>query len=223
MSKPRKLLKSPHWSSNDGSISDDGIMEVVLWLTDDYQLMKLDDPAARTDAAGRLQAGEPAPQDIEAILAALLPYLRSKEKEPDNRRNPLLRFLLIALERHVQGRMSIEQAFGLTRSRRGNPGAPMEKQRKIARAVLEAYLRGGNLEAAALAVGKNWGIGKTRAGEYLRANDRFALRALLDERARQGKPWGLRERRRLESYVARRNRALDRFLDGEKQPANPSK
>jgi hypothetical protein len=94
----------------------------------------------------------------------------------------------------------------------------------VAHAVLKAYIKGGTLEAAALAAGREIGVGKTRALEFFRNNAGPAFNRLKVERIQSGrKPvWNPREERQLEKYYGRLNDDLRLFLEAERQPDNSS-
>jgi hypothetical protein len=116
------------------------------------------------------------PDDIRAavrsVYESLTDNLAGITPAPPNPSE--LAFLCLAFSRYLDGgrNLSLDQAFGLVRSRTGHPGVPARERKKIARAVWEQYLkRNDPLEAAAITVGAKFGKGKTQILKFF--HDQF--------------------------------------------------
>jgi hypothetical protein len=199
MRSARKTAAPRSRWSVDGKISESGINQVYFELQAYFQ------PNERAKGKDRAH-----PDDVRAVLARAYAMLERDRHLP----NGLRRFLRVGLGRFLSKNLSLDQAFGLKKSRRGHPGVPEARKRAIAVAVLEAYIKGGTLDAAAMTAGHKHGIAKTRALEFFRECDGYALDSLKFQRLQKSpsRPWNAQEERRLNKYYARRNRLLVPFF-----------
>lgn len=91
-------------------------------------------------------------------------------------RRPELRYLRLALRRHLELELSIDQAFGYARATRGAAPFPEEREQAIANAVFEKrFIEGLNPEVAAYDAGERFEISKTQALEAFRKHAFQAL------------------------------------------------
>jgi hypothetical protein len=122
-------------------------------------------------------------------------------------------YLLKALRLSSEG-ISLDQAFGITRRRRGAPPKDLQEQINIAVDVLRAMLKGRNLESAAIEAAPNWNVGPTQARKYWAENKFAAVRQLRLERG-SGERWNRTEAERLRRLLAKDIRIVQEFIQGE--------
>jgi hypothetical protein len=152
MVKRRKLQGNPRLS-RDGKITHRRIDRLCSEIVDD---------------------GEAHPDDVRAairrVYQSATDNLVGIAPAPPNQSESA--FLCLAFGRYLDGagNLSLDQAFGLDRSRTGRPSVPTAEQKWIACAVWEQYLKGnGSLEAAVIAVGARIGKGKTQVQKFFYA------------------------------------------------------
>ena len=97
----------------------------------------------------------------------------------------------------------------------GRPPVPRLRQVGIATGVLRLMLKGRNLDAAALQVAKQEGIGGSQVRLYWAENKLNARVALRSERPLSSHPWKKEEAKRLEQLFAKDNRRLAKLLKQE--------
>jgi hypothetical protein len=122
-------------------------------------------------------------------------------------------YLLKALSLSAEG-IPLDQAFGITRRRRGAPPKNSQDQINIAVDVLRARLKGRNLESAAIEAAPKWKVGPTQARKYWAENKMAAIRQLRIERGVTGL-WSCAEAATLRRLVANNIRIVREFLHKE--------
>ena len=145
--KPRKLEGAVPRLSKDGEITDLPLDFLILAMVDGDDVRRDD-----VDAAVR--------RIFESISG--IESIRGREGQATI--NAIeARFLSVGFARFVdgKGKLSLDQAFGRIRPRRGHPGAPVKQQKRIARAVWRRFLPGDeSLDTVAERVGDEYGKSK---------------------------------------------------------------
>lgn len=110
------------------------------------------------------------------------------------------RFLAKGFRGFLEGRQSLQAAFGLVRKRRGRKSAVESNRDKIgniAAEVLEHRLNGESLEVAAVAVGQKYHLGETQVRDYWRRRKEDALLYLRHSRKDRDPPWSDNDLKRI--------------------------
>ena len=162
----------------------------------------------------------PHPQDVRAVIECALATLAHGRS-----RRPELRYLRLALRRHVELGLSLDQAFGYAKTGRGAPPALNEgRDRRIACAVFEErFIKGRNAETAGHKAAEKFGVHKTKALGAFESHKAYALQFhKLQRIQRQRNPlWTETEEKRLTSYYKPDgDRTLDEILAEIDKPAD---
>ena len=155
-----------------GAVIRDGDINLVYEslqaaISDEYLdvPVKIGHPVVLPPPRKRLVGGAPLPHpdDVRAVLRRALATLESiKPKWPEW--PAVLPYLRLALHRHLDLGISLDQAFGYARVAKGAPPFELDRERKIACAVFERrFIRGENADLAGYGGGKRFGVGKTQA------------------------------------------------------------
>ena len=138
-------------------------------------------------AFGYSKRGRAARQHRNLVRAGLVRALAALDAVRSRR--PELRYLKLALRRHLELGLSIEQAFGYTRATRGPAPFSEEREQLIARAVFELrFIEGLNSEVAGYEAGRKFEISKTQALLAFANHAVTALETLKLERLRKYHP-----------------------------------
>lgn len=217
MSGKRETLH--RWSRTDG-IDDSGIHQVYLALqgavrVEQDPLPELDGPATILQRNKTAGGGGPLPhrQDVRAVLLRALTTL-----DGERLKRPELRYVKLALRRHLELGLTLDQAFGYARVGKGAPPADPDRARQIACAVFEErFIKGRNAETAGIEAGKKHGIAKTAALDAFARHDGYALRFFRAQRMAKGREqlWSREEERRLKRYYGPRQKQLKDWLDSQ--------
>lgn len=154
-------------------------------------------PSGIWQVKSELETGNAHPADVRATLRSIARVLDyNLHPSPE-----MLQFLRVALNRFMAGR-SLDQAFGLKRTKNGRPPLSLAMRQRIAAAVLRERLSGRSLEAAAIAAGHQFGIGSSEARRHWAESKALGLSLLWHERRENGGRWTPRERAKLETLFS---------------------
>lgn len=167
-------------------------------------------PPRRKKVAG--SGSLPHPDDVRAVIKRALETL-----EREKSRRPELRYLRLALRRHVELGLSLDQAFGYAKVGKGPPPAlNEERSRRIACAVFEErFINGWKAEVAGDKAGKLFSVGKTKALKAFADHDAYAFRFhKLQRIQKQRNPlWTKTEKQHLTRYYTPDGeKTLDKIL-----------
>lgn len=182
--KARKKQGLPRHSEN-GSISYDGMQRVYF----------------------EMKAGDAHPQDVRAALRRIETELRSGRELSQY----ASRFLAKALSLFNQGTVAtLDQAFGLKRTKEGTPSRDVGDQQRMAAMVLREHLAGHSLNRAFEIVSDHSDVevGKSALRAIWEANRVDAYHVVSLERGDQTPKWTEEERRTLDAIFAPLNVAV---------------
>lgn len=211
---------TPHRWSRAGAIDDSGINQVYFALqgavrVEQDPLPSLDGPTTILPRRKKASGGGQLPhrEDVRAVLFKALASLDSEcSKRPE------LRYLKLALRRHLELGLTLDQAFGYARFGKGAPPSDPDRARQIACAVFEErFINGRNAETAGIEAAKQYGITKTPALDAFASHDSYALQFFRAQRMAKGRKqlWSREEERRLKRYYGVRQKQLKHWLDSQ--------
>lgn len=214
---PRKRGTAPR-QSKGRSITDRGINTVYFSLQGavkveypDGPLPRLDGPASILPRRKKAIGGGALPHhdDVRAVIE------RALETLADGRsRQPALRYLKLALRRHVELGLSLDQAFGYSKVGRGAPPAVNEERdQRLACAVFEErFINGWKPDVAGHKAGKLFRVAKTQALKAFAAHAPYALHFFKLKRIQSNRNplWTETEERRLIAYYTPTQRKTPR-------------
>lgn len=214
------------WSAADGTIDDSGIVQVLAALRDAVEVERepLPDLEGQATIVGppgnrslpalknKVSGGAPLPpaDDVRAVLRRAIVTLGGREF----RRRAEIRYLTLALRRHLEFGVSLDQAFGYAQVGKGAPRLDPDRARRIACKVFELrFITGRNAESAGHEIGKKYGVSKTQALDAFAKNDGYALKFYRAQRRNSGrKPlWSPEEELRLTRYYSRRQASVAKW------------
>jgi hypothetical protein len=175
----------------------------------------------------------PSRENVRAILRRALDIL-----DDDRSQRWEIGFLRLALERHLELGITLEQAFGYAKVGKGaQVSVDADRALRIAVAVFEQrFIKGNKTDIAGYEAGKKYRVGKTQALAAFAANDRYALESWKIKRLEKKFPqlmdrtkhpgfspddrrilksaalWSPAEERRIRQYYDRKQRQVERFL-----------
>lgn len=133
------------------------------------------------------KVGRGAPQHRDRVRNELweaLPFFNGERL-----RRPELQFLKLALHRHVEFGLDMDQAFGYARAARGAAPFGEEREQRIACAVFkQRFMVGLHPESAGYEAGKRFGVGKTQALAAFKKHAFYARHFYEVERLRAKHP-----------------------------------
>jgi hypothetical protein len=151
--KPRKLQGNPRLSK-DGVIKNWGFEQLCSEIEED-------DDAHPDDVRAAVRRVH---QSLTYSFAGIAPVPLNPSESA---------FLCLVFGRYLDDgrKLSLDQAFGLAKARRGNPGTPRRKRLEIACALMEQFITTkDSLKFAAGVVGDRFGKVPSRVLELLDAN-----------------------------------------------------
>ena len=147
-------------------------------LTDDLPL---------ESAFGYSKRGRGAPRHRKLVRAGLVRALAVLDRQRFKR--PELRYLKLALRRHLELEFTLDQAFGYVRATAGPAPFTEERQRHLAVAVFEQrFVKGLHAEVAGHTAGEQFDVSKTQALETFDKYAYDALQIFKVERLRKKQP-----------------------------------
>lgn len=207
-----------HRWSRTGAIDDSAVNQIYFALqgavrVEQDPLPSLDGPATVLPRSKVAAAGGPLPhdQDVRAVLLRVLTTLNAERSK-----RPELRYVKLALRRHLELGLTLDQAFGYARVGKGAPPSDPDRARQIACAVFEErFIKGRNAETAGIEAGKKYGITKTPALDAFASHDGYALQFFRAQRMAKGREhlWSREEEQRLKRYYGPRQKKLTDWLD----------
>jgi hypothetical protein len=228
MSGKRRAARQ--WSAADGTIDDSGVVQVLAALRDAVEVEQeplpdlegqatiVGPPGNRSLPALKKKVSGGAPllpaDDVRAMLKRAIITLGGRKF----RRHAEIRYLTLALRRHLELGLTLDQAFGYARFGKGAPPSDPDRARQIACAVFEErFINGRNAETAGIEAGKKYGITKTPALDAFASHDGYALQFFRAQRMAKGRTqlWSREEERRLKRYYGARQKQLKDWLDSQ--------
>jgi len=147
----------------------------------------LTDELPLESAFGYSKRGRGAPRHRELVRVGLVRALTALDCQ--RFRRPELRYVKLALRRHLELRLTLDQAFGYVRATPGPAPVTEERQRHLAVAVFEQrFVKGLHAEVAGHAAGKQFDVSKTQALETFDKYANDALQIFKVERLRKKQP-----------------------------------
>jgi len=212
----RKRQSSVRWSK-DGHIAEAGLIQLYAALQESVvPVYDMDADTGTHDPRRKptsLRAGSlPHPDDVRATLKVALRIL-----ERERSKRSAIRILRLALRRHLNWDIELDQAFGYRRVSRGASLNPRDREINVACAVFEQrFIKGRRTDTAGYEAGKGFGISKTAA---LLSFDRYAGEALeifKHKRIQSGRRqlWSKFEAQRLKRYYERKQIERAAFING---------
>lgn len=154
--------------------------------------------------------GRGAPRYQERLRGALLRALAVLERSRYSKRSEL-RYIRLALRRHLELGLTLNQAFGYARATRGPAPHPEEREQRIACTVFVwRFLKGLKAEAAGYKAGEQHDVRKTQALEAFHKHAYFALNTFKFERLRKAHPQLIERHTRGEALTADERQILEK-------------
>lgn len=198
----------------DRKLNDSEVNGIYLTVQDALRVesgepFEIEGPTSALAVRPKLHRGNALahPDDIRAVLrCALNALVAQRSKRPE------FRYLQMALRRHLEFDVSLDQAFGYAQIGKGAPPLSPERARRIACAVFEErFLRGSKPDVAAYKAGKKFGVRKTQALAAFAAHDAHALDFWKTKR-KTAPYWKPAEEERLTRYYVRRQQQVKKLL-----------
>jgi hypothetical protein len=203
--------------SKGGAITDEGVSTVRRYLRDSVEVTYLDGPIPELfgptpvlPRRKKVASIGPLPDanDIRIVIMRALQVM-----EHERSKLPEIKYLRLALRRHIDLNISLEKAFGYTKAAKGATRALNDvKARELACAVFkERFIKGRKPDDAGYQAGKLFGLKKTQALEAFAKHAGHALRfhKLHRLQSQRSPLWTSAEEKRLTAYYApskRRNK-----------------
>jgi hypothetical protein len=209
MTKSPRKRTAPR-QSDGRTIKDKEINAIYHYLQDAVKIEYPDGPLPELAGPASILARErkvtgggalPHPEDVHAVLERALATLGGERSK-----RPEVRYLRLALRRHVELGLSLDQAFGYSKVGRGAPPAlDEERAKRLACAVFEQrFIKGRKTDVAASDAGKLFSVERTQALKAFTDYAGYALDTYRYKRiqSKRSPLWSKEEERRLTAYYA---------------------